>query len=214
MTALDYASRICYSSRETLYFTHSMAIKYKDSPGVYCEMGVAAGAQIIAMAYGAPNKMIYAFDSFQGIPLPSNRDDQMPGIMMLTKAEQKALPDPGKQKLETSGATSVPVDDVANHIRSAFNNYNRKNIVFVQGWFEETTIGFKEDIAILRLDGDLYNSTLVCLQNLYPKVIKGGIIIVDDWELPGCRAAVDDYFKGELPKMHFISNISYFYKNV
>lgn len=225
MTPLDYASRICYSSRETLEFTHEQAKKYADKEGVYVECGVAAGAQIIAMAYGAPHKMIYAFDSFQGIPLPSNRDDQMPGIMMLTKAEQKALPDPGKQKLETTGATSVSVEDFSEHLDNAFGRtfitprgggkpIRYPNVEIVKGWFEETTIGFKEDIALLRLDGDLYNSTLVCLQNLYPKVIKEGIVIVDDWQLPGCRAAVEDYFKGELPNMHFISNIAYFYKNV
>lgn len=212
MSPIDYASRICYSSSETLEFTYEQAKKYADKEGVYVECGVAAGAQIIAMAYGAPNKMIYALDSYVGIPWPSNRDDQMPGIKMLTESEQKALPDPGEQKLETSGATSVSVKDFLNHIKDA--KLKDDNIVIYKGWFEETTIGFKEDIALLRLDGDLYNSTLVCLQNLYPKVIKGGIVIVDDWQLPGCRAAVEDYFKGELPKMHFISNISYFYKNV
>jgi predicted O-methyltransferase YrrM len=78
--ALLYARTIAYSSEQVLQFTYDMAVKYRDSPGVYVECGVAAGAQIIAMAAGAPNKTIYAFDSFEGIPFPSNRDDQMPGI--------------------------------------------------------------------------------------------------------------------------------------
>lgn len=229
MTPLDYASRICYSSRETLQFTYEQAKNYADKEGVYVECGVAAGAQIIAMAYGAPNKTIYAFDSFEGIPLPSNRDDQMPGIKMLTEAEQKSLPDPGKQKLETTGATSVSEHSFYENIISAFHgNFDKiifpfnkpkyKNVNSIKGWFEETTIGFKHDIVILRLDGDLYNSTLVCLQNLYPKVIKGGIVIVDDWELKGCRDAVYDYFTSvkDVCKwpldMKYISNIAYFYK--
>lgn len=217
---LDYAKRIAYSSEETLMFSYEQAKKYADKSGVYVECGVAAGAQIIAMRNGAPNKTIYAFDSFDGIALPSNRDDQMPGIMMLTETERKALPDPGKQKLESSGATVVPLDDVKNHIRKAFNiGWDDPKIIYIKGWFEDTTDSvFYEslptDIAILRLDGDLYNSTYVCLKNLYKFVISGGLVIIDDYELKGCREACEDYFKSIKyePKYHFISNIAYFYK--
>lgn len=193
--ALKYAARIAYSSIDVLEFTYTQAKKYADKPGVYVECGVAAGAQIIAMAAGAPNKTIYAFDSFQGIPLPSNKDNQMPGIRFLSKEEQQALPNPGKQMLESTGATSVSVQDVEQHLRSA--NVDSDNIVLVKGWFE-ITVPFYEDgmpeISILRLDGDLYNSTYVCLKYLYPKVIKGGLVIIDDIQLPGCKSALDDYF--------------------
>lgn len=212
--ALRYASQIAYSSKEVLQFTYDMAVKYRDSPGVYVECGVAAGAQIIAMAAGAPNKTIYAFDSFEGIPLPSNKDNQMPGIAMLTKAEQMALPDPGKQVLESSGATKVSYDDFWGHINKS--GVNVENIWGIEGWFEETIPHFVKDvflendgISILRLDGDLYNSTHVCLKYLYPKVIKGGLVIIDDWALPGCRAAVYDYFeniKKLPPDMEFIKD--------
>jgi hypothetical protein len=47
---------------------------------------------------------------------------------------------------------------------------------------------------LLRLDGDLYNSTLVCLENLYPRVVSGGAVVVDDFDLVGSRNAVLDYF--------------------
>ncbi len=232
MNPLDYAKRIAYSSEETLMFTYEQAKKYSDKSGVYVECGVAAGAQIIAMAYGAPNKTIYAFDSFEGIPLPSNRDDQMPGIAMLTETERKALPDPGKQKLESSGATYVPIEHFMGHLSEAFGTifttydsfppmYDSgvKNVITIKGWFEDTTDSvFYEslptDIAILRLDGDLYNSTYVCLKNLYKFVIRGGLVIIDDYELKGCREACEDYFKsiGYTPDYKYISNISYFYK--
>lgn len=217
-TALEYAKRIAYSTEETLMFTYEMAKKYADSPGCYVECGVAAGAQIIAMRAGAPNKIIHAFDSFEGIPLPSNRDDQMPGIAMLTKAEQQALPDPGKQALVSTGATSVSVEDFMDHIdASGIRNIN--GIVIHEGWFENTVpefAGMEEPIAILRLDGDLYNSTFVCLKHLYPNVIKGGLLIIDDWQLPGCRDAIYDYFNqmpvGPLPIFKFVSNIAYWIK--
>ena len=176
-------------------FSYEMAKKYANSEGVYVECGVAAGAQIIAMAVGAPDKTIYAFDSFQGIPLPSNMDAQMPGIRNLSLWEQKALPPPGKQALESSGATVVSEEDFMMHITKSGIGTN--NIYPVKGWFEEVIPLYARDvihnIAILRLDGDLYNSTYVCLKHLYPKVIKGGLVIVDDYKLLGCKQAVVDY---------------------
>lgn len=201
MNPLQYAETIAYSSKEVLHFTYEMGKKYADKPGVYVECGVAAGAQVIALAYAAPNKTIYCFDSFEGIPLPSNKDNQMPGIRFLSKEEQQALPNPGEQVLESSGATVVPLEDFIQHLKVA-GVYSDK-IIPVRGWFEDTTAGFPEGhvidpIAILRLDGDLYNSTLVCLQNLYPFVMKGGLVIIDDWALPGCQQAVRDYYKYQM----------------
>lgn len=222
MGPLEYASQIAYSSKKVLQFSYDMAVKYKDSPGVYVETGVAAGAQIIAMAAGAPDKIIYAFDSFEGIPLPSNKDNQMPGICMLTENDRKSLPNPGEQVLESSGATRVPLEDFIDHIKNA--GVYSDNIIPVRGWFENTVQHFDKPISILRLDGDLYNSTYVCLKYLYPKVIKGGLVIIDDWALPGCQQAVVDYFiengivdfKYHWVSMGFItdknSTVAYWYK--
>lgn len=210
--AMDYAGRIAYSSLETLRFTRDAAFAQSLLEGDFVECGVAAGAQIIAMRCGAPKKVIHAFDSFEGIPLPSNRDDQMPGLRLLTPEEIKTLPEPGKQKLETTGATSVSVADFMNHLVSAGIDAEQ-GIVIHAGWFEETVPKNEiAEIALLRLDGDLYNSTIVCLKHLFPKVIKGGLIIIDDYELPGCRAACEDYFKGCNPKFQTVSNTRYFIK--
>lgn len=228
---LEYAERIAYSSKEVLRFTYDMAVRFKDSPGVYVECGVAAGAQIIAMAHGAPNKTIYAFDSFEGIPLPSNRDDQMPGIAYLKAWERKALPDPGKQALETTGATSVSEDAFWEHLDNALvpigqtysvpTELKLPNIRTVKGWFEDTLPKQEErayDIAILRLDGDLFNSTWVCLQYLFPRLLKGCVCIIDDYELLGCRDACKEYFEliGYEPDYKFIEGkdyrVAYFFK--
>lgn len=208
--AIKYAEQICYSSKEVLHFTYEMAKKYADKPGVYVECGVAAGAQIIALAAGAPNKTIYAFDSFEGIPLPSNKDDQMPGIRILTKEEQQALPNPGEQVLVSSGATAVSLDDFWDNIERAFPGMGEEiDIISSKGWFEDTLPSISEKIepiSILRLDGDLYNSTYVCLKYLYRKVIKGGLVIIDDWALPGCRAAVLDYFGMSVPDIKLMNS--------
>jgi len=207
---LKFAKQIAYSSEETLMFSYECAKKMKDSDGHYVECGVAAGAQVIAMAEGAPDKIIHAFDSFEGIPLPSNKDDQMPGIQYFTKSEQNKLPDFGHQELVSSGATVVPLDAFMTNISKV---KNIANIKVYKGWFENTLQENKIDkISILRLDGDLYNSTLVCLQHLYPKVIQGGIVIIDDWQLQGCQLACVDYFKSInfTPNYKSISNICYF----
>lgn len=220
--ALQYAKQIAYSTEETLMFTYDMAKKYADSPGCYVECGVAAGAQIIAMASGAPGKLIYAFDSFDGIPMPSNRDDQIPGIRMMTPDEQASLPDPGSQTLQSSGATVVHEKDFWTHV---FDSGVKNNIVTVPGWFEDTIPKWEgRPISILRLDGDLYNSTIVCLGGMHPYVVSGGIIIIDDWQLPGCQQAVKDYCKQRKisssshkamtyePEIQFVSNIAYWIK--
>lgn len=198
MTTLDYAKQICYSSEETLEFTYQMAFKQRNINGVYIECGVAAGAQIIAMAAAAPDKTIYAFDSFEGIPLPSNKDDQMPGIRFLTHAERVSLPNPGEQVLESSGATAVNEETFWEHIEKS--GVEKKNIKTVPGWFENTVALFGQlhtQIALLRLDGDLYNSTYVCLKHLYKRVVNGGVVIVDDYALEGSRHAVLDFIAEE-----------------
>lgn len=207
--ASDYAKQIAYSSQDTLLFTYNAANMQADTRGCYVECGVAAGAQIIAMADAAPRKKIYAFDSFQGIPLPSNRDNQYPGIRFISEAEQKTLPNPGEQILESSGATVVSEETFWEHIEKS--GVFKDNIITVPGWFEETTPKFKEPIALLRLDGDLYNSTKVCLENLYPLVVPGGMVIIDDFALPGCSAAVREFEASikESFNMHLIKGQNY-----
>lgn len=216
--AFRYAKQIAYSSETVLKFSYEMALRYVNTPDAcFVECGCAAGAQVIALKAGAPFKVVYAFDSWDGLPLPSNKDNQMPGLCMLTETEQRCLPDPGKQKLESTGAVRVAIESFHEHIEKS--GVNRVNIIPIKGWFEETVPKFVEEnpdlqIAILRLDGDLYNSTYVCLKHLYPKVIAGGCVIIDDIQLPGCRQAVKDYFEEEgiTEILRYVDNIAYFIK--
>jgi hypothetical protein len=70
------------------------------------------------------------------------------------------------------------------------------NVVFIKGFFENTIPNAPIDkLSILRLDGDMYSSTIQCLNSLYDKVSIGGYIIVDDWCLLNCRKAVNDFRK-------------------
>ncbi len=67
-------------------------------------------------------------------------------------------------------------------------------VVFLEGFFEDTIpTAPVEQLAVLRLDGDMYQSTIECMTHLYPKLSPGGFCIVDDYGLEGCAKAVDDY---------------------
>lgn len=176
-----------YSSWETIELSYQFAKDAIDNrvEGDVVECGVACGNNFAAMCLAGRHGV--GFDSFEGIPWASDKDDQQPGIGLKTK----------NTGLQTSGITVHSMED-------AYKNMERwgiKDYEFVKGWFEETIpVHQIESISVLRLDGDLYNSTLIPLQYLWPKLSKGGYLIVDDWNLKGCREAVHDYFKGKLPK--------------
>ncbi len=78
-------------------------------------------------------------------------------------------------------------------------NFRRYNLLddqvrFLPGWFKDTLHKAPIDrLAVLRLDGDMYESTIQALTALYPKVSPGGFLIVDDYALPGCKQAVDKF---------------------
>ena len=65
---------------------------------------------------------------------------------------------------------------------------------FLKGWFRDTLPGAPiKSIAVMRLDGDMYESTTDALVHLYPRLSRGGFVIIDDYSLPGCRSAVTDF---------------------
>ena len=69
-----------------------------------------------------------------------------------------------------------------------------EQVVFLKGFFKDTLPTAPIlNVAIARLDGDMYESTIQSLENLYPKLSNGGFLIVDDFSLPPCRMAVEDY---------------------
>ena len=71
------------------------------------------------------------------------------------------------------------------------------NVIFVKGFFINTMKHLKtivESVAVLRLDGDMYQSTVDVLYNLYDKVPIGGYVIIDDWVIPPCKQAILDFF--------------------
>ena len=198
-----------YSSEEVLMFTYKMSIDIleKDIKGDFIECGVAAGSQIGAMQQAMLDKQIsrtiWGFDSFEGIPFAGINDTEQPGIGEIDINKIGVL--------ETTSIASYSQEDVLKNFQ--LWNLPTNNLKLIKGWFENTiepTSKEIKEIAMLRLDGDLYSSTYVCLEHLFEKVVSGGIIIIDDWNLTGCQKAVKKFIDGR--KIKKFNEIAYFIK--
>lgn len=149
--------------------------------GDFIETGVWRGGACIFMravlaAYGITNRQVFVADSFAGLPAPD---------------EERYPADAGSRFHEYS-FLAVSQEEVIKN----FQKYDLwdEQVVLLPGWFEDTLPQAPiEKLAVLRLDGDMYSSTMSALVHLYPKLSSGGYCIVDDYALQACKQAVDDY---------------------
>lgn len=150
----------------------------REVPGDFVECGIFAGAEVAAMAKalmvaGATDRRVHLFDSFEGIPQPGPEDLEFVAA--------------GTQK----GGASCPMPDVRRNMRDW--GVPEGLLVYHPGWFHETLPAADVGaIALLRLDGDLYESTQPCMKHLYPKLSVGGWCILDDYPLSGARKAMQE----------------------
>lgn len=185
------------------------AVKYIEKnnlEGDIVECGVWKGGSIMAVLKTLSqlesfNRKIFLYDTFEGMSAPSAFDTSFKGESAKEAFDKK---NDYWDRIECNSS----LEEVKNNIRRV--NYPDGNIMYVQGKVEETIPGVIPDkIAILRLDTDWYESTLHELENLFPKLVKGGIIIIDDyghWE--GCRKAVDEYIEKNDLKL-FLNRVDY-----
>jgi O-methyltransferase/8-demethyl-8-(2,3-dimethoxy-alpha-L-rhamnosyl)tetracenomycin-C 4'-O-methyltransferase len=151
-------------------------------PGDFIEAGVWRGGCCILMrgmlkVNAVTGRKVYVADSFAGLPPPNPE-----------RYRQDAGYDYSQHK---DLAVSVA------EVQANFARYGLLDdqVVFLEGFFQDTLPGLEAGpFALLRLDADLYESTHVALEHLYPKLSPGGFVIVDDYRgMPPCRQAVDDY---------------------
>lgn len=154
----------------------------KNIPGDCVETGVWRGGASIMMrgvlaAYGIRDRKVWLADSFAGLPPPK------PAEYPADAGDQHHLFEQLVVSLES--------------VRDNFEAYDLLDdqVYFIEGFFSETLPTAPIDrIAVLRLDGDMYESTIVALRSLYHKVSPGGYVIVDDYgAIPACAKAVDDF---------------------
>lgn len=168
-------------------------------PGDFVECGVWKGGSMMAAAYSLKNmgevdRKLYLFDTFEGMTQPTNNDVTYSNI----KAA-KLLVESNKEDSSSIWCYS-PLDEVKINIEST--GYNPEKINLVKGKVEETIPQYiPERIALLRLDTDWYESTRHELKYLFPRLVSGGVIIIDDYgHWKGCQEATDEYFqKNNIP---------------
>lgn len=170
--------------------------------GDILEAGVwRGGASILARAvlasYGVTERRVIVADSFQGLPPPSEE-----------------FPADAGADFHTHPELAVSLEEVqANFARFGLLD---EQVVFLKGWFRDTMpLVDAETLAVLRLDGDMYESTLVPLRHLYDRVSPGGWVIVDDYRLiTACQEAVRDFFRDRRidPPLHDIDMIGIYFR--
>jgi O-methyltransferase len=141
-----------------------------------CWRGGAAILMRGIVKANASDKLVYAADSFQGVPPPDVEHYPADQGDLNYTAEQLAIP------LE--------------EVRDNFRRYGLLDdgVRFVEGWFKDTLPGLSDRTwSVIRLDGDLYESTMDGLENLYPRLAVGGFLIIDDFGWENCRKAVEDF---------------------
>lgn len=191
----EWFDRVCMSAlghRTSQEHTYDLArlVLQRGIPGDFVECGVYAGASCALMAraildycvdrsFGesegvrlaiSEGRSVHLFDSFEGIPAPGEHDLEL--------------------RHNVGGESAVSLEDVKANMQTW--GIPEELLVYHQGLFRETVEPWAASaprIALLRLDGDLYDSTKTCIDELYPLVSPGGYIIVDDFNLSGARPA-------------------------
>jgi O-methyltransferase len=150
-------------------------------PGDLIETGVWRGGTCILMrgilkAHGDRSRKVLVADSFAGLPKPD---------------AEKYPADAGDKHFQYANLAISRQD-----VQENFRKYGLldEQVEFVEGFFEDTLHLLPNEVfSIIRLDGDMYSSTIQALDVLYPKLSVGGFCIIDDYGLAGCKKAVDDY---------------------
>lgn len=153
--------------------------------GDLIETGVWRGGAVIFMrgilkAYEATGRTIWAADSFEGLPPP----------------DPSQFPADKDDICYQRDFTAVSLEEVKANF-TAFGLLD-DSVKFLKGWFKDTLESAPiSKLALMRLDGDMYQSTIEALSALYPRLAVGGFVIIDDYAAAPCRQAVSDY-RGQL----------------
>ena len=176
--------------------------------GSYVECGVWKGGSCMMIAntlkqLNALSEEIWLYDTFSGMTNPTNEDIEietnLKGMELLENIDK--LNDD-----KFNMWAYAPKDIVIKNMEST--GFPTDKIKYIQGKVEETLIDHRPSkIALLRLDTDWYESTKKELEDLYPLLVNGGVLIIDDYgHFEGAKKAVDEYFKkiNQYPLMHRI----------
>ena len=160
----------------------------KGIPGDLLEAGVwKGGASILikaTLAHHCSKRRLFCCDSYEGLPTFEDVD--------------KALEEEKDRPMDKPGSYAF-----AGGVEAVKGNFARYGVLddrvhFIKGFFNDTlpTLTEPRQLALLRMDGDMYSSTMDILENMYDRVVVGGYVIIDDYgHWPQCRRAVHDFFE-------------------
>jgi hypothetical protein len=164
-------------------------------PGAFVECGVWRGGSMLAAALtlvqeGDLDRELYLYDTYEGMTDPTDADLDLRG-----RSADETM---GRFGTDESGASlwcNASIEDVG--ATMARSGYATARVHLVKGPVEETIPGVAPtDIAMLRLDTDWYESTRHEMEHLFPRIVPGGVLIIDDYgHWQGARRAVDEYLE-------------------
>jgi hypothetical protein len=191
----------------TLY-QQAVFCEEKSIPGSLVECGVWKGGAMAIMAlanlrHGRKKRDLHLFDVFDDIGEPDEAIDGERALQDIRDLAGKAAGTSGRLQpirgaYDPMGGHGT-IDD-SRHVLEQVAGYDPTFLHYHKGWFQETVPPASASVgpvAILRLDGDWYASTKVCLESLYGNVVSGGFVVVDDYGVyEGCTKAVDEFLDG------------------
>jgi len=164
----------------------------KKISGAVVELGCWNGGCGALMSYktkkNGSNRPVWLFDSFEGLPELTKEDEEW------AKQINQPVQEAGASSLTATGYFKADQEKV-HQILDSMDVAGDVHIV--KGWFQNTLPSVKSKIgpiALMRLDGDIYESTKIPLDILFDQISEGGYIIIDDFHLRGCRQAIYEFF--------------------
>lgn len=199
--ALSQRSQPSASGAANINILIAMLERVKCLPGDVADCGVYRAGSTISMGLylrqKGINKTIYGFDSFQGFdPKVAASDMELGGA-----------PDADRHEHGFSGTSLASV-------RKKVARFGLENIVLVPGYFNQSFAEFPDNIrfCFAHLDVNLYESYQQCLQFFFPRLVSGGIILLDEYNdppWPGCNKAVDEFLEGKSEKLQVADSDNY-----
>lgn len=195
---------LTYLGEKALLDLHDQVRRVEDEQleGRLIEAGCALGGSAIVIAAAkARERPLYVYDVFDMIPPPTEQDGQdvHDRYRIITQGESRGI----------NGATYYGYrQDLYAVVEANFAKegvpVGENNVYLVQGLFQDT-LQVGGPVALAHIDGDWYESVMTCLARIAPRLIPGGVLIIDDYDCwSGCRKAVDEYFSDKMDDYVFV----------
>lgn len=223
----DYAYSTLYTHRGIMQVINlESVLRHVETAGIegaFVETGTYTGGAsayalraLLRLRTDKPARHYWGFDSFEGMPAPSPLDGDHGAIWVKGKLINE-LDGAELGALIGHDANKTGYEQCMSYLQKT--GYPASHIHLVKGWFQETLVPNRPHIgpiAVLRTDGDFYESTKVVFDSLYDQVLPGGIVVIDDYgSFQGCRRATEELFAARNIKAHLVyveNGIRYFVK--